>query len=67
MCLEVEKMQLGHLRHTNRKHNLLSNEYSTAFTAVETNCPTVSEPEAENRRQAVKSALVSERLHLNLS
>lgn len=60
-------MQLGHLRHTNRKRNLLSTVYSTSFTAIETNCPTVSEPEAESRRQAAKSAFVSERLHINLS
>jgi hypothetical protein len=67
MCLEVEKMQLGYLRRTNRKHNLLFNVYNTAFTAVETYCQTVSEPKAENRKQAAKAVAVSERLHLNLS
>jgi hypothetical protein len=60
-------MQLGHLRHTNRKHNLLSNVYSTTLAAVETYRPVRSEPVAESRRQEVKATAVSARLHLNLS
>lgn len=61
-------MQLEHMHHTNRKHNMLSIVNSTTFTAEDASESVgVSEVEAEHCRQVVKYTFVSERLPLNLN
>jgi hypothetical protein len=58
-------MQIGYLRHTNRKRNLLSAVYDGRSSLPDMGDTTPSRAAVENCMQEVKVTAVSARLHLN--
>jgi hypothetical protein len=60
-------MQIGYLRHTNRKHNLLSAVYDANSSLPSMGSTTPSRVAVANCKEEVKVTAVSARLHLNIS
>jgi hypothetical protein len=60
-------MQTGYLRHTNRKHSLLSAVYDGNSSLPSMGNTTPSRAAVENCKEEVKVTTISARLHLNIS
>jgi hypothetical protein len=60
-------MQIGYLRHTDRKRNLLSAVYDGCSSLPDMGNTTPSRAAVEDCKEQVKVTAVSARLHLNIS
>jgi hypothetical protein len=60
-------MQLGYLRHTNRKHNRLSIVNAKNLGSSKTTRSFVSSAAVEDRMDHVRAEAILARLHLNTS